>query len=420
LYADYVQMNLNPTVIAIPVYFLLIGIELIVHAIQKTKSYRLNDAVTNINCGVTSQVSGAFLKVLTIGLYTLIYENLRVMTVENNVFTWIIAFFAYDFCYYWAHRMSHQVNLFWGGHSVHHQSEEYNLSVALRQSSTQTIWTFFFYIPMALLGIDPLVLVSVSGFNLLYQFWIHTESINRLPKWFEWFFNTPSHHRVHHARNPKYIDKNHAGTFIIWDKMFGTFKAEEERPTYGITKNLKSWNPVWANFAHYADMAREIRVIPKWKDKFKYLFQKPGWLPEELGGYRAPYDVDPKTYQKYDAHGTRQLNFYVIFQYVILLIGTAIFLFNMDFFDDHLVEKLLIAALIIYTTVCFGGLFEQRKWSIPAEAIRLVAVVGVSLHFFVGFHSLTIYPVIIGAAYILLSFYWLKTTKPQNAQFIAP
>ena len=237
-------MNINPTVIAIPIYFLLIGIELIVHRFQATKSYRLNDAITNINCGVTSQVTAAFLKVFTIGFYSFVYEQFRFTTIENSGITWAIAFIAYDLCYYWAHRMSHQVNLFWGGHSVHHQSEEYNLSVALRQSSTQTIWTFLFYTPMALTGIDPLVMLSVSGFNLLYQFWIHTESINKLPRWFEAILNTPSHHRVHHARNPKYIDKNHAGTFIIWDKMFGTFKEEEERPTYGITKNLNSWNPL--------------------------------------------------------------------------------------------------------------------------------------------------------------------------------
>lgn len=400
-------MNLDPTVIAIPVYFLLIGIELIVHALKKKKSYRLNDAVTNINCGVTSQVTGAFLKVLTIGLYSLIYAQFRVLTIENGVLTWILAFFAYDFCYYWAHRMSHQVNLFWGGHSVHHQSEEYNLSVALRQSSTQTIWTFFFYIPMAFVGIDPLVLVSVSGFNLLYQFWIHTESINKLPRWFEWFFNTPSHHRVHHARNPKYIDKNHAGTFIIWDKMFGTFKEEEEKPTYGITKNLNSWNPVWANLAHYTDMAKEIKQINNWKDKFRYLFEKPGWLPEHLGGYRAPFDIDPNTYKKYNAHGSSSLNFYVVFQYILLLVGTALFLFNMDFFDQNMEQKLIIAGLIIYSTVCFGALFEQRKWARIGETFRIILGALLTIQLTTGLNHLELVPIALAASYIGISLIWL-------------
>lgn len=382
-------MNLNPTVIAIPVYFLLIGIELIVHRIKATKSYRLNDAITNINCGVTSQVTGAFIKVISIGFYTYLYEQFRVYTVENTAVTWIIAFIAYDFFYYWAHRMSHQVNLFWGGHSVHHQSEEYNLSVALRQSSTQTIWTFLFYTPMAFAGVDPLVLLSVSGFNLLYQFWIHTESIGKLPRWFEAIFNTPSHHRVHHARNPKYIDKNHAGTFIVWDRMFGTFKEEEETPTYGITKNLNSWNPVWANLAHYSDMIRDMRSIPKMGDRLKYIFQKPGWLPEYMGGYRAPFDVDQKTYKKYDLGTIRLVNAYVFTHYVLLLAGTALFLFNQARFDENLLEKSLVAGLIILSTMTFGALFENKKWGLPAEVMRLVSIPVVLWFFFLNTTPLT-------------------------------
>ena len=304
--------------------------------------------------------------------------------------------------------MSHQVNLFWGGHSVHHQSEEYNLSVALRQSSSQTIWTFLFYTPMALGGIDPLVLVSVSGFNLLYQFWIHTESINRLPKWFEWFFNTPSHHRVHHARNPKYIDKNHAGTFIIWDKMFGTFREEEERPTYGITKNLNSWNPVWANFAHYNDMLIDMRNIKGFKDKLKYVFRKPGWLPESLGGYRTPYDIDASTYQKYDARGSKLLNFYIIFQYIVLLIGTSVFLFNLNFFDKHFIEKILVAGVIIYSTVCFGALFEQKNWVKIGEISRILLVIGITNYLVIGFGTIDLTAISISLSYLSLSAVWLQ------------
>ena len=402
-------MSLDPTVIAIPVYFLLIGIELIVHRIQATKSYRLNDAVTNINCGVTSQVSGAFLKVLTIGLYTAIFEQLRVYTVPNNVYTWIIAFVAYDFFYYWAHRMSHQVNLFWGGHSVHHQSEEYNLSVALRQSSTQTIWTFFFYFPMALAGIDPYVLISVSGFNLLYQFWIHTESINKLPRWFEAVMNTPSHHRVHHARNPKYIDKNHAGTFIIWDRMFGTFKEEEERPTYGITKNLNSWNPVWANLAHYADIWHDIKRIPRWSDKIKFVFMKPGWLPQEMGGYRQPFDIDPETYHKYDVNASQGLNIYVFVQYIILLGGTALFLFNLE--GMQLFDKALLAGLITSSVVSFGGLFESKSWGFGLELFRLIAVPTCLIYYLTDFQPES-WLLISSAGFLIPSLLWLIKVRP--------
>lgn len=402
-------MPIDPTVIAIPVYFLLIGIELIVHRVQATKSYRLNDAVTNINCGVTSQVSGAFLKVVSIGAYSAIYDQFRFSTIPDNWYTWILAFIAYDFFYYWAHRMSHQVNLFWGGHSVHHQSEEYNLSVALRQSSTQTLWTFFFYLPMAFAGVNPYVLISVSGFNLLYQFWIHTESINKLPRWFEAVMNTPSHHRVHHARNPKYIDKNHAGTLIIWDRMFGTFKEEEERPTYGITKNLNSWNPVWANLAHYADIWHDFKRIPKWSDKLKFIFKKPGWLPEEMGGYRKPYDVDPATYQKYDAHAAKSLNAYVLAQYIVLLTGTALFLFNLEGMDR--LDKILLALLITLSVVSFGGLFESRWWAFGVEAFRLVAVPATLIYYLASFKP---DPIMLGIslAFLIPSFLWLIKVRP--------
>lgn len=403
-------MSLDPTVIAIPVYFLLIGLELIAHRFQSIKSYRLNDAVTNINCGVTSQVTGAFLKVFTIGIYTFIYEQFRLTSLENSIVIWIAAFVAYDFFYYWAHRMSHEVNLFWGGHSVHHQSEEYNLSVALRQSSTQTIWTFLFYTPMALVGIDPLILLSVSGFNLLYQFWIHTESIDRLPKWFEAVFNTPSHHRVHHARNPKYIDKNHAGTFIVWDKMFGTFKEEEEKPTYGITKNLNSWNPVWANVAHYSDMLKDMKSIPSLKDKVKYVFKKPGWLPESLGGYRAPFDVDPATYRKFDISAHKNVNRYVFTQYVLLLAGTALFLFNLESFEGKMLQKAVLALIIIISTVSFGALFERRSWSHWFELIRIVSIPIILVSFLPNFsvESVVFYSIL---GFSLLSAAWILYLK---------
>lgn len=410
-------MALDPTVIAIPVYFLLIGIELIVHHVQAVKSYRLNDAITNINCGVTSQVTGAFLKVLSIGVYTVIFEKFRVMDLPNTAIVWCVAFIAYDFFYYWAHRMSHQVNLFWGGHSVHHQSEEYNLSVALRQSSTQTIWTFVFYIPMALVGVHPILLVSVSGFNLLYQFWIHTESIDKLPKWFEAVFNTPSHHRVHHARNPKYIDKNHAGTFIVWDKLFGTFKAEEERPIYGITKNLNSWNPVWANLAHYSDMWGDIKSIPKLADKVRYVFEKPGWLPDYMGGYRAPQDVDVNSYAKFNTETAVKLNVYVLVQYVLLLAGTSVFLFNLD--KMQIIDKVVFAAVIIFSVVSFGALFENRSWGFPMESLRLILIISAAYYAFVGINAIP--RMIIVAATLLIVFQiWLmlvrKVPLPAKAQ----
>jgi len=362
-------LNLNPIVLSIPIFFILIGIELVVERLSHRKLYRLPDAIANLSCGITSQLSGLFMRVLAIGVYEVIYSNLAFFTLQRNWMYWLALFLLTDFAYYWAHRMSHEINLFWGGHVVHHQSEEYNLSVALRQSSFQVVWTFAFSLPIAFLGFNTLDFALISALNTLYQFWIHTETINKMG-WFEYIFNTPSHHRVHHGRNPKYIDKNHAGSLIIWDKMFGTFQAEEERPTYGITKPINSWNAVWANFSHYAEMAKEMKMIPSWSDKIKYMFKKPGWLPDYLGGYRPAPEVDKRTYHKYDTSYPVQLNYYVLFQYVICLGVTAFFLFKQAQFT--LGEKAIATTLISIWVVNCGVLFESKKWVQYSEWIRIL------------------------------------------------
>lgn len=395
-------MNLSPVVIAIPMYFILMALEMLVLRFQKHPGYRLNDAITNINCGVMSQVTGVFFKVLSIGIYTLIFEKFAIFEIPNNIWTFLLLFFMYDLCYYWAHRMSHEVNLFWGGHVVHHSSEEYNLSVALRQSSTQTFWTFFFYFPLAILGFDPVMLILASGLNLLYQFWIHTEAIGKMG-FLELFMNTPSHHRVHHGRNPKYIDKNHGGTFIIFDKWFGTFQEEEETPTYGITTPVKSWNPFWVNVAHYASMKEELKQIKSLKDKLKYLFNKPGWLPSYLGGYRAPKEIEPN-YQKFDTVVPTSINWYIFTQYILLLVLTGYFLFQVDQFTWP--AKIGVSLLIIWTTVSFSGVFEKRKWYFPQEYIRVISF-SISLFFLFQSNIPQLLLLSILGVYTFTSFFWL-------------
>ncbi len=322
-------MNFNPIVLSIPIFFLLIGVELLVDRFAHRHLYQLPDTLANLSCGITQQLSGLFLTFFALGAYQFLFENFALFPLPHTAFWyWVALYLLVDLAYYWAHRMSHEVNLFWGGHVVHHQSEEYNLSVALRQSSLQTIWTFAFSLPIALLGFRTIDFALISALNTLYQFWIHTEAIRKLPRWVELIFNTPSHHRVHHGRNPKYIDKNHAGSLIIWDRMFGTFQEEEETPVYGVTKPLQSWNALYANVAHYVDMRNDLRRIPYWRDRVRYLFKKPGWLPESLGGIRAVPDVDAKSHQKYRTEAFAILNYYVLFQYVICIIVTAYFLFQ--------------------------------------------------------------------------------------------
>ncbi len=361
-------MNFNPVILSIPIYFALIGIELAIQAVKKYKIYRLNDAITNISCGITQQVTGIFFKILSITVYQLVYENFALFEILPTWYNLIILFVLADFFYYWAHRKSHEINLFWGGHVVHHQSEDYNFSVALRQGSFQIIWTFFFYIPLAILGFDTLSFVLMSGLVTVYQFWIHTETIGKLGP-VEWIMNTPSHHRVHHGRNPKYIDKNHAGVFIIWDRMFGTFQKEEERPTYGITKPTESWNPVWVNLQHYVEMGRGLKQMKGFKNKMNYIFNKPGWLPAEMGGQMPIPEVNEATDRKYDKKASAKITLYAFIQYIIILAGTAFFLFQADNFTT--LQQLLAVGLIILGVLTCGLLLEENKYAIALEFFRL-------------------------------------------------
>jgi hypothetical protein len=335
-------------------------------------------------------------------VYEILFSNFAFFELEKGWLYWVSLFLLVDFAYYWAHRMSHEVNLFWGGHVVHHQSEDYNLSVALRQSSFQIVWTFAFNLPLALIGFETLDFALISALNTLYQFWIHTETIKKLG-FLEYFLNTPSHHRVHHGRDPKYIDKNHAGSLIIWDKMFGTFQAEEEKPTYGITKPINSWNAVWANFSHYAEMGKDLKRIEKWSDKVKYLFKKPGWLPASLGGYRAAPEVDKTTYKKYETPAPVALNYYVLFQYALCLVGTGLFLFKQNEF--LLGEKVFFTIIISIVVVNSGVLFENKAWVKWAEWIRIIVYPILLIAFtFIYFWP----PIFIGVAiaYLIISATW--------------
>jgi sterol desaturase/sphingolipid hydroxylase (fatty acid hydroxylase superfamily) len=365
-------MDLSPVIIAIPMYFTLMAIELVYESITRRRTYRLNDAITNISTGTLQQLTGTFLAVVKVGLYVLLYNQFSLFPLEQTWTTFAFAFVLWDLCYYWEHRLAHEISLFWGGHSVHHQSEDYNLSVALRQSSTSFIWGIPIYLPMALIGIHPNHFILAGGINLLYQFWIHTEHIKKLPRWFEWIMNTPSHHRVHHGRDPKYLDKNYAGVFIIWDRMFGTFKEEEERPHYGVTKPIKSWNPVYANFAHYIDLFGYVGKARSFGDALKILFKPPGWLPEYLGGFEQPPEVTDD-YQKYNARTTLQMNGYILIQFLVALGLYAFFFFKNAEMEGAF--KATYAVWIVLTTLMFGFLFEWNKvWLGLLEAIRLLAI----------------------------------------------
>ncbi|PKA02781.1 sterol desaturase family protein, partial [Leptospira ellisii] len=286
---------------------------------------------------------------------------------------WILCFIAYDLAYYWNHRLSHEVNFLWAGHVVHHQSEEYNLTVALRQASFHGIFTWVFYLPLALVGFSPIVMILNGQLNLIYQFWIHTKTIDKLPRWFEAIFNTPSHHRVHHGINPKYIDKNHGGTLIVFDKWFGTFEPETEEPVYGTVKPLQSFNPIWANVQYWWEMIELAWRCPRWSDKFKVFFAMPGWRPTELGGQYPIPEVSAKTFKKYDIELPKGLSIYSLTWFVLtvaLAFGMLLKVNSLPWFNIS-----VISAITLFTLLTIGGILERKRWALFAEPIRLTGVV---------------------------------------------
>ncbi|XP_059827335.1 alkylglycerol monooxygenase isoform X2 [Hypanus sabinus] len=269
---DYVQQ-------AIPYFVGLMVIELTITWFRKGQMvFRVNDALTSISAGIISKLPELFGRGIELTAYIYIWENFRLYVLPwNSSWTWWLAFIGVDFAYYWLHRMSHEVNVMWAAHQVHHSSEDYNLSTALRQSLLQKYFSWVFNLPMALF-IPPSVFAVHIQFNLLYQFWIHTEIIGNLGP-LELILNTPSHHRVHHGRNPYCIDKNYAGTLIIWDRIFGTFEPENEKIIYGLTHPINAFEPLWVQFHHLIYIWKTFWATPGISNKISVVFKGPGWEP---------------------------------------------------------------------------------------------------------------------------------------------
>lgn len=270
---------LTPTVIAIPIFALLIGLEAWYSRRKDPKAYLSRDAWTNILIGFVSVVFGALFGLFIGVIYTAAYELAPYKFPADAWWSWLILFFVDDLAYYVFHRVSHETRLFWNFHVVHHSSEYFNLSVAVRQSWFSGMLHWIFYAPVMLLGFAPWMFLVMHGFNLIYQFWIHTKFIKTLGP-LEYVFNTPSHHRVHHGVNNPYLDKNYAGVLIIWDRMFGSFVPETEEPQYGIIKPVKSFNPLWINTHGWFEMIENMKRCRTLRGKLRSVFGSPNFEGE--------------------------------------------------------------------------------------------------------------------------------------------
>ena len=354
----------NPIALAIPFFFLLMGVELFLGYLRGVKLYRFNDAVVDLSCGITQQVCVVFGVSVLVAGYTWLYQYRLFEFAPGSVWPWVIAFFAVDFVYYWWHRLSHQVNFLWAVHVVHHQSEEYNLAVALRQAvlSPWTIWPF--HLVLALAGIPPMVLFIVDSVSTLYQFWIHTELVGHLG-WFERMFNTPAQHRVHHAVNPRYLDRNYAATLCIWDRLFGTFEPETEQPVYGLVKPLESFNPLYAQLQHFIGLARRSAGYRGF-DRARVWLRGPEW------GYPPAPEINRSQQRKYDPALSRAMTAWIAINLAATVLAASLLLWFQSTLPVS--RQLLIAGMSLLTILGFGALMERRRWAMPLEGMRVVAI----------------------------------------------
>jgi sterol desaturase/sphingolipid hydroxylase (fatty acid hydroxylase superfamily) len=268
---------------AIPVFIFLLLAEVLYSTRMVQKKIDWKDFGVSLSMGAGNLLTGLVTKSWIFIAYSAAYQ-FRLFDFKPGIWSWLILFVAEDLTYYWFHRSSHQIRYFWASHVVHHSSTSYNLSTALRQTWTgNASGAFVFWLWLPLLGFHPLMILTMQALSLIYQFWIHTESIKKLPRWFEFLFNTPSHHRVHHGSEDRYLDKNHGGVLIIWDRLFGTFIEEDGKsfPVYGLTTNIHTHHPVKVAFHEWQEMLRDVWNSNSFKEGINYIVRSPGWLSKK-------------------------------------------------------------------------------------------------------------------------------------------
>ena len=345
---------------AAPIFTFMIFCEFVYGYFKNRNNYRLNDTFTSISLGMMSR----FPVYLQLGVQGIVYAfiwnqfNLGLLN-SYTPLTWILAFVLYDLSYYWLHRCHHEIKFLWASHVVHHHGEEFNLSTALRQTGTDFIFKWVFYTPMLFLGVPPEIFVTVAALNLIYQFWVHTEHIDRLG-FLDYIFVTPSNHRIHHAQNKEYIDANYGGVFIIWDIIFGTFKDErkELKPIYGTSKPLKSWNPFWANFEVWTEIFKDTWRTKSWKDKFKVWISRPKWRPKDVSEKFPIQKNDLREFKKYDPKVTLFAKIFGFGQLVFGSFYSQSFFFNVSSMGTT--EIFLIGVNITMILVFASLLFEGK------------------------------------------------------------
>jgi alkylglycerol monooxygenase len=364
-------------VFATPVFLALIAIEFAWGSARKRNTYRLSDAVNSISLGMLSEITKVFTRLMRVGIYGAVYTTLSIVPIEQarEFWTtwhgWLLALLFYDFCYYWLHRAGHECAIFWAAHVVHHQSQDYNLSTALRQTSSGALLGWVFYLPMAVAGVPPLVFGVVALIDLLYQFWVHTEHVGKLG-WFDRWFCSPSNHRVHHAVNDGYLDRNYGGVLIVWDRLFGSFQEEGEPCIYGTRSPLNSWDPLWSNAQVYWALANDSWHARNWLDKLRVWFKPPGWRPADVAARFPKPAFDIARVQRYCPPVSRAVAWFGAIQFVLLLLGVALFLWHAD--RMPLTQSAVWLAALAAGLWAVGALMQGRITMLEVLLVEAAAV----------------------------------------------
>ncbi len=361
-------------VLAIPVFLLMMLGEFALARKRGVVVYRFSDAINSLTLGGLSQLSGLFTKLLALGIYTAVYDTVAVFPHLAFWSTWygvLLALLFYDLCYYWLHRAGHEVAVFWAAHVVHHQSQHYNLSTALRQTSSGALLGWLFYLPMAVAGVPPLIFGIVALIDLLYQFWVHTELVRKLG-WFDRVFCSPSNHRVHHAVNEQYLDKNYGGILILWDRLFGSFREEGEPCVYGTRGELRSWDPLWANAAVYAELARDSWRTGNGLDKLRVWFKPPGWRPADVATRWPKPAFDLARVRVYDPPVDRTAMTFVGTCFVLLLGGVSALLWSAHTLSATAVGVWSAALIAMFWAL--GAVLQARLTVLAALVVASAAL----------------------------------------------
>ena len=375
------EMYAEILLIAIPSFLVLVLLEMGYGAWKKNQTYSLMDTLSSLSSGMTNILKDVFGIGLIIISYPWIKDSIGLIEIEENLSLYFIAFICIDFASYWNHRLNHSINVFWNRHIVHHSSEEFNLACALRQSISSLIgFGALFLLPAALLGIPHKVITVLAPLHLFGQFWYHTKHIGKLG-WIEYILVTPSQHRVHHAINPEYIDKNLSAIFCVWDRIFGTFQEElDDVPcVYGTLKPVQTWNPILINFQHNWGLAKDAWYAKNWGDKLKLWFMPTGWRPADVAErFPRPFVEDVYQQQKYAPSYSLKHKLIAVFHFIG--INSFLVLFLTSFGDLHISSQVAYGILIITAIFGFTSIMDGYKWAFVFEITRALFGLFIMVH----------------------------------------